>query len=190
MAFVTGRVNRRELIIKKAAELFMTQGYTATSVRQIAEAADCTEAALYYHFKDGKRALFQTVLEQNFPDLLGLLDSCRDARSISEVVTSFGDIDSRGVRIYNRLQWIVAEYPNLSTDEQALVQEALLTFHAELTQILIAFEPNNKRAQELSWILLCASFGFAQTFIHLDLRSATGVTPETFMQALAEKLDS
>ena len=69
------RINRRELIINEAAKLFMTQGYTATGVRQIAEAAGCTEAALYYHFRDGKRALFQTVLEENFPDLIGLLDN-------------------------------------------------------------------------------------------------------------------
>lgn len=184
------RVNRRELIIEKAAELFMTQGYTATSTRQIAEAAECTEAALYYHFKDGKRALFQTVLEENFPNLLRLLDKCRDARSISEVVTSFGEIDSKGMRIYNRLQWIVAEYPNLSSDEQALVHKALLTFHAELTKILRTFESEGQRAEELSWILLCTSFGFAQTFIHLNLMSVTDVTQETFMQALAEKLDS
>lgn len=168
----------------------MTQGYTATSVRQIAEAAECTEAALYYHFKEGKRALFQTVLEENFPDLLGLLDKCRDARSIAEVVVSFGEIDSRGMRIYNRLQWIVAEYPNLSTDEQALVHKAYLTFHAELTKLLMAFEPEKKRAEEIAWILLCTSFGFAQTFIHLNLLSATEVTQETFMKALADRIDS
>lgn len=168
----------------------MTQGYTATSTRQIAESADCTEAALYYHFKDGKRALFQTVLEENFPDLLGLLDSCRNAQSMYELVTSFGNIDSRGMRIYNRVQWIVAEYPNLSADEQALVHEALLSFHTELTKILIAFEPQEERAKELSWILLCTSFGFVQTFIHLDLMSVIDVTQEKFMQTLAEKLDS
>ena len=185
------RINRRELIIDEASKLFMTQGYTATSVRQIAEAAECTEAALYYHFKDGKRALFQTVLEENFPDLIGLLDSCRDAQSISELVTLFfSDIDARGMRYYNRLHWIVAEYPNLSTDEQGLVHEALLTFHAELARIFMAFEPEQIRAQELAWILLCASFGFAQTFIHLNLMSGTDVTRETFVQTLAEKLDS
>lgn len=168
----------------------MTQGYTATSVRQIAEAADCTEAALYYHFKDGKRALFQTVLEENFPDLLRLLDSCRDAQSIFEVVTSFSTLDARGIRIYNRLQWIVAEYPNLSADEQGLVHEALLTFHAELTDIMSAFEPEKKHAEALSWILLCASFGYAQTFVHLNLMAATDFTLNDFMLALAEKLSS
>jgi hypothetical protein len=84
----------------------------------------------------------------------------------------------------------VAEYPHLSSDEQALVHKALLTFHAQLTRILRTFEPEEKRAEELSWILLCTSFGFAQTIVHLNLTLMTDVTQETFMQTLAEKLDS
>ncbi len=46
------RQNRRDLIIETAAELFQEQGYDATSVRQIAAAVGCSEAALYYLFKE------------------------------------------------------------------------------------------------------------------------------------------
>jgi AcrR family transcriptional regulator len=184
------RANRRDLIIEKAAELFMAQGYNATSTRQIAEAAECTEAALYYHFKDGKRELFQAVVEENLPDLLGLLDKCRDATSIYGLVTSLGNIRAAGMQVYHRLQWIVAEYPKLSTDEQALVRNAFLTFHAELTRLFSAFEPDKERAEELAWILICALFGFVHTFIRLDLLAVTHMTQTDFLEKVGEMMDS
>jgi len=63
------KTNRRDLIVETAARLFIEQGYTATSVRRIAEAVGCTEAALYYHFKDGKRQLLQAVVESEISQL-------------------------------------------------------------------------------------------------------------------------
>ena len=64
------RINRRDNIVDAAAHLFVQNGYDATSVRQIADVVGVTEAALYYHFKDGKRELMQAVLECNMPDLM------------------------------------------------------------------------------------------------------------------------
>ncbi|MDQ1698402.1 MAG: hypothetical protein QOG34_265 [Frankiaceae bacterium] len=40
----------REQILDTALELFLAQGYDATSLRQIAERLQLTKAALYYHF--------------------------------------------------------------------------------------------------------------------------------------------
>ena len=44
----------KDIILQKAGELFAQQGYTATSNKQIAKAAGCTAAALYYYFEGGK----------------------------------------------------------------------------------------------------------------------------------------
>ncbi len=41
----------RELILDVALDLFVDQGYEATSLRQIAERLGVTKAALYYHFE-------------------------------------------------------------------------------------------------------------------------------------------
>src|SRR3972149_366731 len=84
------KTNRQELIVTKATELFMVQGYNATSVRQIAEAAGCTDAALYYHFRDGKRALFQAVVGSHMPAVMALLEPCRNAASLSELIGTIG----------------------------------------------------------------------------------------------------
>jgi len=44
----------KETILNVAGELFAKNGYAATSIKQIAKAAGCTTAALYYYFEDGK----------------------------------------------------------------------------------------------------------------------------------------
>ncbi|MFI1254915.1 TetR/AcrR family transcriptional regulator [Streptomyces netropsis] len=45
------RSDTRERIQSTALELFVSQGYEKTSLREIAEALGVTKAALYYHFK-------------------------------------------------------------------------------------------------------------------------------------------
>ncbi|HEX2907578.1 MAG TPA: helix-turn-helix domain-containing protein, partial [Phototrophicaceae bacterium] len=71
------RVSRREQLVEHATRLFVEQGYHATSVRQITQAADCNEAALYYHFPKGKRELLQAVIEEQTPDLVDALEHCQ-----------------------------------------------------------------------------------------------------------------
>ncbi len=56
----------RQEILAAAKELFMAQGYTATSMRQIARAVGITPAAIYNHFS-GKEEIFTTLLRQAAP---------------------------------------------------------------------------------------------------------------------------
>lgn len=58
---------RRDDILEAAARLFRSQGYTATSMRQIARAAGYnTVAGLYNHF-DSKEAIFAALLDRHAP---------------------------------------------------------------------------------------------------------------------------
>jgi AcrR family transcriptional regulator len=133
------KINRQELIVAKATELFMAQGYNATSVRQIAEAAGCTDAALYYHFRDGKRALFQAVIE----------------------------------------------FPHLSVDEKQLVHQGYLAFQAELTRLIRPFVADHARADAVAWLLICALFGYAQTFLHFEMQTIVNLPLEDFKKSIA-----
>ena len=56
-----GLATRRQLLAT-ATELFATQGYEATSIDNVLEAAGVSRGALYHHFP-GKEALFEAVLE-------------------------------------------------------------------------------------------------------------------------------
>jgi len=53
----------KERILEAALGLFSSQGYRATSVRDIAEAAGVSTGNVYHHFPD-KEALFLTLLDQ------------------------------------------------------------------------------------------------------------------------------
>lgn len=48
---VPKRTNKRKLIVARSAELFRTRGYSATSMRDIADAVGMEAASLYNHIK-------------------------------------------------------------------------------------------------------------------------------------------
>lgn len=56
----------REEILGAAKELFLAQGLTATTMRQIAQAVGISPAAIYNHFP-GKDAIFTTLLQVAAP---------------------------------------------------------------------------------------------------------------------------
>lgn len=60
-------------------ELFLGQGYDATSLREIAERLDITKAALYYHFP-AKEQLVVELTRQFLNDLADLLATARAGR--------------------------------------------------------------------------------------------------------------
>ena len=63
--------HRKMKILRQAAQIFLEQGYDATSMSQIAERCQITKPGLYYHFKSKQELLFSVmsvaldVLEKN-----------------------------------------------------------------------------------------------------------------------------
>lgn len=53
----------RQIILDAAETLFQQQGVSRTSLQQIAQAANVTRGAIYWHFSD-KLALFQALLDR------------------------------------------------------------------------------------------------------------------------------
>ncbi len=54
-------MNNRELILKKAKELFAVKGFDGTRMDEIAAAASVNKATIYYHFKS-KEHLYEAAL--------------------------------------------------------------------------------------------------------------------------------
>jgi len=183
--------NRRELILDTASQLFLTQGYNATSVRQIAGAVGCTEAALYYHFKDGKRALLQAVIECNMPDLMSALDDCEGAQTLYELVKRYGEaVVKTGPARLERIRWLIAEFPQFSPEERDLFHRKHLRFHERLTGLIEPFTASPQEADQLAWMLTCTSFGYGQLFYNLDLQSVADFPPEVYIEQLARTLSA
>ena len=183
------RINRRGLIIETAASLFINQGYASTSVRQIADSVGCTEAALYYHFKHGKRGLLQAVVENQAPDFMSALGSCRQAGTLSEFILAYlqnmcGYCQARE----RHVQWLISEYPNLNADEKSIFHEKHLMFHAELVRLLTPYVKDESEADGLGWMLICASFGYRQIFFTLGLDNLVDFPIDKFSSEMASYL--
>jgi AcrR family transcriptional regulator len=72
-----GYDDQREAILERAAELFARQGYTATSMNEVAAACGVSKAGLYHYVRDKRELLFQITaghvarLEQVVAEVLG-----------------------------------------------------------------------------------------------------------------------
>lgn len=66
-----------EKILAAAKQLFVKHGYTATSMRQIAEQAKIGKATIYHHFPD-KEAVVMALLNQNTTRMNEVLGQVRD----------------------------------------------------------------------------------------------------------------
>ncbi|MFC4115904.1 TetR/AcrR family transcriptional regulator [Nonomuraea zeae] len=89
---------RRDHLVKLAAELFARKGFQATTVREIADEAGILSGSLYHHF-DSKETIVDEVLSTFLEDLIAryraALDTSADARTVlSEMVRiGFGTLE-------------------------------------------------------------------------------------------------
>lgn len=74
---------RREHLVKLAADLFAEKGFQATTVRNIAEEAGILSGSLYHHF-DSKESIVDEILAGFFNEIMsayqGVIDEGRDPR--------------------------------------------------------------------------------------------------------------
>jgi AcrR family transcriptional regulator len=74
---VAAPTDRREVILREAAELFAAQGVAGTTVREIADAAGILSGSLYHHFAskddivDAVLSTFLTELRSRYDAVLG-----------------------------------------------------------------------------------------------------------------------
>lgn len=58
----------RRRILAVAERLFLAKGFKGVSMKDIADEVEVTTAALYYHFPEGKQALFLSMIQQVIED--------------------------------------------------------------------------------------------------------------------------
>jgi AcrR family transcriptional regulator len=184
------RINRRDLIIEEASRLFVEQGYAATSVRQIAEAVGCTEAALYYHFKEGKRELLQAVFECNIPDFLHAVEACSAALSLRGFASCFMRkmVNKAEEPMVSQLRWIFTEFPNLTDEERFLLHHKNAVFRTALKAQLRCYVQDEAEIDHLAWLFMFTGFGYGQMMITLDLQSATDFDLDGFIDFMADRV--
>jgi TetR/AcrR family transcriptional regulator, cholesterol catabolism regulator len=115
---MTPAPERRGEILATAAEVFAAQGYRATTVRKIADAAGMLAGSLYYHF-DSKESMLDEILSTFLDELWAGYDAVLAAdlgprETIEALVTeSFREIDRHhaAVAIYQKESKHLAAQP-------------------------------------------------------------------------------
>ena len=97
------RERRRELtrtaLIESAAELFATNGFHATSLEEIANAAGFTRGAIYKNFKSKEEILIAVIEWQTELQLAAYADAIDDAEpSLSERINVAAEVWARAFR--------------------------------------------------------------------------------------------
>jgi len=92
----------KEKIMDTAEVLFTERGYKAVSIRDIAEACQVTNAALYYHF-DSKEELFEQVLDAH----------TRKLAERMQIAANKGDTTK------NKVAAILIEYGQITADHRS-----------------------------------------------------------------------
>ncbi len=103
---------RRDLL-QAALKQFADRGFTATSVREIVDAARVSKPALYYYFKD-KAGLFQALVDQAHDERYALMHKAA----------------ARGVTVAEKLEEIVAAIFEFAVRNRELMRLAFATAFA------------------------------------------------------------
>ncbi|MER5415268.1 TetR/AcrR family transcriptional regulator [Streptomyces virginiae] len=132
---VTASPERRRELLDTAAEVFAAQGYNATTVRKIADAAGMLAGSLYYHF-DSKESMLDEILSAFLTELWDGYDTVLAAglgprETIEALVTeSFREIDRHGaaVAIYQKESRTLSAQPRFHylSDSQQKFEKAWL----------------------------------------------------------------
>jgi TetR/AcrR family transcriptional regulator len=122
-----GYDDQRDAILARAAELFANQGYTATSMNDIAAACGVSKAGLYHYYRDKRELLFQITaghvarLEQFVAEVLENAD-CGDAQA----------------RLRALILRFVREYANAQNEHRVLTEDVRFLDEAERSQVQAA----------------------------------------------------
>jgi AcrR family transcriptional regulator len=150
--------NTKERIVKNAKELFKTQGYAGTSVKQIAETTGCTAPALYYFFAGGKVDILREVVEALQINPAILLKDIQKADSLDNLVNLINK------HLPSALQHV------LTNVEWKFVQNIPVSFYRFMFDEVSRFIPNKDEARKFTWFVFCAHAGYMELFMwfHLD----------------------
>lgn len=118
-----GYDDQRDQILAEAAALFAQQGYTATSMNQVAAACELSKAALYHYVRD-KHALLALVAEAHVKRLEAVVDEVLADRLPPEA------------RLNELIVRFVREYANAQNEHRVLTEDVKFLEDAEREQVL------------------------------------------------------
>lgn len=173
-------MNLKQTIVEESTKLFRTQGFAATSMRQIATASACTNAALYHYFPEGKKHILRAVIRQSAKqaiDTVQLAESDSLESLLAQLYVRFGE---RMAQTSSNLSWLMVHIDTLPDEERHLLQDQVIGFQREMQRQFSFHVSDPDEAHRLTWLICCAFFGYRQLFSQLAIGEREELTPEEF----------
>jgi AcrR family transcriptional regulator len=120
-----GYDDQREAILARAAELFARQGYTATSMNEVAAACGVSKAGLYHYVRDKRELLFQITAGH----------VARLEQVVAEVLAEQARADAEA-RLRALILRFVREYASAQHEHRVLTEDVRFLEESERAQVL------------------------------------------------------
>ncbi|TGJ99552.1 TetR/AcrR family transcriptional regulator [Leptospira semungkisensis] len=181
----------RETIVTVAGDLFVDRGYNAVSIKQIADAANCTTAALYYYYEDGKGAILKGVLRSLLPEPELVFQECANATSLKELFSCITiKVCAHESANVKKDRWLLAEFPNFGESDRHVIYEKLQAVHSAICTQVSRFLEDPEAVRIISWIFMCTSFGYGQLFGTLQLGKVVPFSIANFAEEISDLLSN
>ena len=170
-------VETRRQAQQVALELFTTQGYENTTLRQIADELGLNKASLYYYFAS-KEAILQSLFDERGTEAQQLVAWLREQprdpglleRSVLRWVESFTAEKLRGIRFMTANPLVTKDIADSSGDR---VGATLNAFADELTALLPVRDPPSMLLLRMSILSINAA---VQAAAHSEVDDADIIT--------------
>ena len=189
MAIEVSQTDSRQRVLDRAERLFTARGYTAVSMRDIADSLAMRQASLYYHVPEGKEQLYIEVAMRNLQ---------RHRQGISEAIAATVD-KQLGERLAAVAHWFMDSAPlrllsMLETDMAALSEEHAAYLTEQAYQALFApIAALFAEAQERGEIRAISSMQLAGYFLALmdgiSYSATSGMADKAMDVLMADALD-
>jgi len=167
--------------------LFAQQGYTATSMRQIAEETGIGKATIYHHFRD-KETILMTLVDSNTTQMLNSLD-------IIGAETNPRRRIQVAAEVLIRFLYSSAELLQIARREVPAARERMLSFFmTSFSQIMALLEESFREGIEMKLFRPIDPHATAEVFMimiqgNFAMLYVTGKRSESPEKAAAQLLD-
>jgi TetR/AcrR family transcriptional repressor of mexJK operon len=194
---------KREVIVRAATELFLRQGYQATSTEQIAAAAAVSKQTVYSRFGD-KESLFREIVlgvaataEAFAADLTASLADVSDARDVAPVLRALARrylaavMDPQVLALRRLVIGEAARFPEVAAAyydrSPAMVLAALADGFAQLADLgLITVDDPRRAADDFAFLVLGRSLDHGMFHVPAAAPTAPSAPSDAEIAATAD----
>ncbi len=156
------RDNLRAEIITNSRELFEKQGYSATSVRQIAKETGCTAGSLYYFFEGGKAEILQEVINSYGVGLPGGWAGGEESESLDAFLDRLIVELPYIFQFRNQqLGWLVLEIHHLAPEEQEIIRSFPVSLYESILRGIRSFIADPEISLQICWLIFSLLSGYS-----------------------------